>query len=172
MTITREEASRTDRPVTAGVNRQGATMKRTISTFVRAAATLTLACSTALVVAVTTVQAQPAQKTGSQAAAIAAVPTCKIVITAAPWRIRAAGGSLAGNRYTIAGKDMSCTSARTWVTRFTSQQDTGQIQGPAGFNCRSFSTAVSGDKLLYSGACMHPPHNTPFFEWGPKMPGA
>jgi hypothetical protein len=39
----------------------------------------------------------------------------KIVITGAPWRIRAAGGSLAGDKHTIAGKDTSCSSVRTWV---------------------------------------------------------
>jgi hypothetical protein len=92
------------------------------------------------------------------------------VITAAPWHIRAAGGSLAGDKYTIAGKGTSCSSARTWVTRFTHQQDASPIKGPVGFTCRSFSTAASGDKLLYSGICMHPPHNIPFFEWAPKIP--
>jgi hypothetical protein len=97
------------------------------------------------------------------------VSTCKIVITGAPWRIRAAGGSLAGDKYTTAGKGTSCSPARTWVARFTHHQDTGQIKGPPGFTCRSFSTASSGDKLLYSGACMHPPHNIAFFASAPKI---
>jgi hypothetical protein len=145
-------------------------MKRTLTSSVRVAATLALACSTALIFAATTVQARPIQTASSQAATAATVSTCKIVITGAPWRIRAAGGSLAGDKYTIAGKGTSCSSARTWVTRFTHQQETSPIKGPAGFTCRSFSTAISGDKLLYSGACMRPPHNIPFFEWAPKIP--
>ena len=85
-----------------------------------------------------------------------------------PGRIRAAGGSLAGDKYTIAGKGTSCSSARTRVTKFTHQQDTIPIKGPAGFTCRSFSTAASGDKLLDSGACMHPPHNIPSSNGRPK----
>jgi hypothetical protein len=145
-------------------------MNRTISTHTKATAMLLLACLTALVFAVTSVQARPTQTAGTRAATAATVSTCKIVVTAAPWRIRAAGGSLAGDKYTIAGKGTSCTSARTWVRRFTHQQDTAQIKGPPGFTCRSFSTTTSGDKLLYSGICMHPPHNIPFFEWAPKIP--
>jgi hypothetical protein len=140
-----------------------------IATASRATATLALASATALVFAVAAVQARPTHSTGSQTRTASAVSTCKIVITGVPWRIRAAGGSLAGNKYTIAGKGISCSAARTWVTKFTHQQDTGPIKGPLGFNCRSFSTPVSGDKLLYSGACMRPPHNIPFFEWAPKL---
>jgi hypothetical protein len=145
-------------------------MKRTITIAVRTTATLALACSTALTFLVATVQARPAHTTRAQATTTAAVSTCKIVVRGTPWRIRVAGGSLAGNKYTIAGEGISCSAARTWVTKFTQQPGTRQIKGPAGFNCRSFSTAVSGDKLLYSGACMHPPHNIPFFEWAPKIP--
>jgi hypothetical protein len=132
-------------------------MRRTITT-------LALACSAALVLAVTTVQARPTVATTTT------VSSCKIVITGASWSIRTAGGTVAGNRYTLAGEGMSCASARTWATKFTHQQGTSPIKGPAGFNCRSFSTAASGDKLLYSGACMRPPHNIPFFEWAPKLP--
>jgi hypothetical protein len=145
-------------------------MKRTINTQMKAMATLALACSTALVFAVTNVQAQPTQNANPRAATTAALSTCKIVITAAPWRIRAAGGSLTGNTYTLAAKGISCSAARALVTKFTHQQDTAQINGPSGFTCTSFSTAASGDKLLYSGACMHAPHNIPFFEWAPKVP--
>ena len=133
---------------------------------VRTATTLVLTCSTALVFAVATVQARPTH----EAPTTVALSTCKIVVTGTPWRIRAAGGSLAGNKYTIAGKGISCSAARSWVAKFTRQPDTGKINGPRGFNCRSFSTAASGDKLLYSGACMHSPHNIPFFEWAPKVP--
>jgi hypothetical protein len=145
-------------------------MKRTINTQTKATAPLALALSAALVFAVTSVQARPMQNAAPRANTAAALSTCTIVITATPWRIRAAGGSLTGNRYTLAAKGISCTAARTWVTKFTHQQGTAQIKGPSGFTCRSLSTAASGDKLLYSGICMHPPHNTPFFEWAPKMP--
>jgi hypothetical protein len=145
-------------------------MKRTIRPDVKATAMLLLASSATLVLAVTGAQAGRTQALRSQPAAAAS--TCKIVIAGAPWRIRAhvAGGSLAGNTYTIAGKGTSCAAARTWVKRFTHQQGTAPIKGPAGFTCRSLSTATSGDQLLYSGACMHPPHNLPFFEWAPKTP--
>jgi hypothetical protein len=170
MKITHEKPRQTVRTGTTGSDREEATTKRALTTSVQAGATLALACSTALIVAATNVQARPTQTAGSQAATAATVSTCKIVITGAPWRVRAAGGSLTGDKYTIAGKGTSCSSARTWVTRFTHQQDRGQIKGPPGFACRSFSTATSGDKLLYSGACMHPPHNIPFFEWAPKTP--
>ena len=170
MNIATAAAVRTVPPVTAGGNRERATMKRTITTAVRTTATLALACSTALVFAVATVQARPTHTTRPQATTSPALAMCKIVITGIPWRIRADGGSLAGNKYTIAGRGISCSAAHAWVTTFTHQQDTGQIKGPSGFNCHSFSTAVSGDKLLYSGACMHPPHNIPFFEWAPKLP--
>jgi hypothetical protein len=149
---------------------KGQGMKRTINTQLKAIATLALACSTALVFAVASVQARPTHNAAPRAATTAALSTCKIIISATPWRIRAAGGNLAGNRYTLAAKGISCSAARTWVTKFTHQQDTAQIKGPSGFTCRSFSTAASGDKRLYSGACMHAPHNIPFFEWAPKMP--
>jgi hypothetical protein len=170
MKIAYEKVGHPVRTITTGGSREEETLDRKLTTSARATATLALACSTALIFAATTVQARPTQTAGSQAATAATVSTCKIVITGAPWRIRAAGGSLAGDKYTIAGKGTSCSSTRTWVTRFTHQQDTGKIKGPPGFTCRSFSTAASGDKLLYSGACMHPPHNIPFFEWAPKIP--
>ncbi|MDX6514853.1 MAG: hypothetical protein QOH73_519 [Gaiellaceae bacterium] len=134
-------------------------------------ATLGLACSAALVLSVAPLQARLTHTAGSGAAS-STLSQCKIVVAGAHWSIRAAGGNLAGNKYTIAARNMSCASAQPWVTRFTHQRDTGRIKGPAGFTCRSFSTATSGDKLLYSGACMRPPRNLPFFEWGPKMPRA
>ena len=145
-------------------------MKRPIYAEMKAIATLALACSTALVFAVTSAQARPTDNAAQRATKTAALSACTIVITAAPWRIRAAGGSLTGSRYTLAAKGISCSAARTWASKFTHQQGTAQIKGPSGFTCRSFSTAASGDKLLYSGVCMHPLHNTPFFEWAPKMP--
>ena len=147
-------------------------MKRSTNTTMKATATLALTCSTALIFAVTSVQAQPTHNAATRAATTPSLSSCKIVVTAAPWRIRAAGGSLAGNSYSLAAKGISCLAARRWVTKFTHQQDTAQIKGPAGFTCRSFSIAASGDKLLYSGVCMHAPHNIPFFEWAPKMPGS
>jgi hypothetical protein len=60
-------------------------MKRPTSTRVKATATLALACTTALVFAVATVQARPTHTAGPQAAT-AALSDCTIVITAAPWR--------------------------------------------------------------------------------------
>lgn len=149
---------------------EGPGMERTINTQMKATVALALVCSTALIFAATSAQARPTHNAAPRAATTVALSSCKIVITATPWRIRAAGGSLAGNRYTLAARGISCSAARTWATKFTQQPDTAQIKGPSGFRCRSFSTAASGDKLLYSGACMHAPHNIPFFEWAPKMP--
>lgn len=146
-------------------------MKRTSRMHLNAIATIVLVCSMALVFGVTTVQAHATHSTRSGLAMDSALTHCTIVLSGAPWRIRASGGSLAGVRYTLKARGVSCSSMRTWVTRFTHQQNNGTINGPGGFTCRSFSTAASGDKLLYSGVCMHPPHNVPFFEWGPKVPG-
>ena len=145
-------------------------MTRTIATRTKATATLALACTTALVFAVATVQAHPTRTAGSRSAA-AALSNCTIVISGAPWRIRVHG--LSGDKYTLKARDVSCSSVRAQVAAFTHQagQEFGAFKGPSGLTCKSFSTAASGDKLLYSGACMHPPHNDPFFEWGPKVPG-
>ena len=134
--------------------------------------TLALAFATALVFAVATVQARPASTAGSQAAT-SVLSGCTIVITGAPWRTRAhvASGFLSGNRYTLKARDVSCSSVRARVAAFTKQNASARITGPAGYTCRSFSVPYSGDKLLYSGACMRGPHNDPFFEWGPKVPG-
>ena len=71
---------------------------------------------------------------------------------------------------------MSCLAARAWVVRFTHQkiQGSGQkglgqtLKGPSGLKCRSFAEAISGDKFVYAGACVHPPDNTPSFAWAPK----
>jgi hypothetical protein len=147
-------------------------MKRTTSTRIKAATTLALAFATTLVFAVATVQARPTSIAGSLTAT-AALSDCTTVITGAPWRTRAhvAGGFLLGNRYTLKARDVSCSSVRSRVAAFTKQNGNARITGPAGYRCRSFSVAYSGDKLLYSGACMRGPHNDPFFEWGPKVPG-
>jgi hypothetical protein len=147
-------------------------MKRTTNTRIKATITLALACSTALVFAVTTVQARLTRSAGSKATT-AAMSKCTIVISGAPWRIRA-GGTLSGDKYTLAAENMSCSSVRSWVAAVTLRRGTmlGQtFNGPPGFKCKSFSTANSGDKLLYAGACMRSPHNVPFFGWGPKVPG-
>jgi hypothetical protein len=147
-------------------------MKRTIGTRIKATTTLALAFLTSLVFAVATVQARTAGIAGSLTAT-AALSDCTIVITGAPWRTRAhvAGGFLSGNRYTLKARDVSCSSVRSRVVAFTKQNGSARITGPAGYRCRSFSVAYSGDKLLYSGVCMRGPHNDPFFEWGPKVPG-
>jgi hypothetical protein len=59
-------------------------LTRTIATRMKATATLALACTTALVFAVATVQARPTRTAGSQSAA-AALSDCTIVISGAPW---------------------------------------------------------------------------------------
>jgi hypothetical protein len=149
-------------------------MTRTIPTRTRATATLAFAFATALVFAVA-VQARPAHTAASKAAAVAG-SDCKLVISGAPWRIRAGvpGGSIAGNKYTITARNVSCSSLRTWVTRFTNEQNPGigqSLKGPRGFSCKSLTTPTSGAKLVVAGVCLHPPHNVPFFGWGPKVPG-
>ena len=145
-------------------------MTRTIATRMKATATIALACTTALVFAAATVQARPTRTAGSRSVA-AALSNCTIVISGAPWRIRVHG--LSGDKYTLKARDVSCSSVRAQVAAFTHQpgREFGTFKGPSGLTCKSFSTAASGDKLLYSGVCMHPPHNDPFFEWGPKVPG-
>jgi hypothetical protein len=86
-------------------------MKRTTSTRIKTTATLALACTTALVFAVASVQARPAHSAGSKAAT-AAMSKCNIVISGAPWRIRT-GGTLSGDKYTLAAENMSCSSERS-----------------------------------------------------------
>lgn len=105
---------------------------------------------------------------GSQAQAAS---RCKIVVKGAHWSIRSHSGRISGNMYTIVAEDMSCYDGYFAVERFTHQKGTGlgqTLKGPRGFKCHSFSEPASGDKLVYSGVCLHPPHNMPFFEWGPK----
>jgi hypothetical protein len=145
-------------------------MTRTTATRMNATAALALACTTALAFAVASVQARPTRTAGAQSATTA-LSDCTIVISGAPWRILR--GNLSGNKYTLKARDVSCSSVRARVAAFTHQSgvELGAFKGPPGFKCKSFSTAASGDKLLYSGVCMHPPHNDPFFGWGPKVPG-
>jgi hypothetical protein len=150
-------------------------MKRMIPSRMKTTAALALACSAALVFAVAAVQARPAHTAGSQAATVA-VSDCTIVVSGAPWRIRAGvpSGSLAGDKYTLKARRISCSSVRTWVTRFTNQRNPGigqTLKGPRGFTCTSLTTPASGAKLVVAGVCAHPPHNVPFFGWGPKVPG-
>jgi hypothetical protein len=146
-------------------------MTRTIATRTKAPVTLALACTTALVFAVAPVQARPTHAVGASSAA-ESMSDCTLVFSGAPWRIGAAS-SLSGNKYTLKARDISCASVRARVAAFTHQRggEFGAFKGPPGFKCKSFSTAASGDKLLYSGVCMHGPHNDPFFAWGPKVPG-
>jgi hypothetical protein len=145
-------------------------MTGTTATRMKASITLAMACTTAFVFAAATAQARPTEAEGAQSAA-KALSDCTIVISGAPWRIRGRA-TRSGNTYTLKGRDLSCASVRAQVVAFTHQSgaEFGAFKGPAGFKCTSFSTAASGDTLLYSGACMHPPHNDPFFEWGPKVP--
>jgi hypothetical protein len=105
--------------------------------------------------------------TGSQAAtARAASARCHIVVTGAHWSIPAPGGRISGDKYTVAAVGMSCASARPWAIKFTHAKVkvSGQIlKGPRGFRCISYSEPVP-----YTGVCTQPPHNHPFFGWGPK----
>ena len=103
----------------------------------------------------------------SQAATARGAADCRTVISGAPWKVL---GSKSGSTYTLVARGMTCASARPWVVKFTHLKDTGQtLKGPSGFRCQSFSTAASGDHLVYSGVCMRGPHNHPFFGWGPKV---
>jgi hypothetical protein len=145
-------------------------MKRTIRTRRRVVATLALASATALVFAVANGQAHTTRTTESESAA-AVLSNCTIVISGAPWHIRV--HNLSGNKYTLKARNVSCSSVRAQVAAYTHRPglEFGAFTGPSGFKCKSFSTAASGDTHLYSGVCMHGPHNNPFFEWGPKVPG-
>lgn len=147
-------------------------MTRTIATRMKATATLALACTTALVFAVATVQARPTHTSGSQAATVHAISKCSLVISGTPWHIL---GTTSGNKYTITAHGMPCSGlARTWVLKFMNLRNPGvgkTVPGPSGFTCRSFTSPASGAKLLITGVCAHQPSNNPFFGWGPKVPG-
>ena len=143
-------------------------MNRT--TRARAGAALALAFSSALVLAVTTALAGPAGTVASRAGTGQTISKCSIVVSGAPWRIRA-GGTISGDTYKISAHGMSCATARPWVQKFTRQSNPGVgkvLKGPRGFTCRSWTTPASGAKLVVSGVCTAPPHNNPFFGWGPK----
>lgn len=124
---------------------------------------------TATCTAIAVLAALVAAVTVRAAVAIPAASRCGIVVTAAHWSIR--GGAGSGNRYTVKAEGMSCAVARPWVLKFTHLTAHGlgsTFKGPAGFTCKSFSEAASGDKLLYAGVCVRAP-GVPFFEWGPKL---
>jgi hypothetical protein len=136
----------------------------------KAAAALALACSATLVLAVTTAQARPARTAASGTVAAHTVSRCSIVVSGTPWHIRA-GGSISGDTYAISAHGMSCSTARPWVLKLSSQSNPGigkTLNGPRGFTCRSWTTPASGAKLVVSGICSVQPHNNPFFGWGPK----
>jgi hypothetical protein len=108
--------------------------------------------------------------TVSSAAAAPTVTNCRVVVSAASWKIL--GGQKAGNTYTLVARGMPCATARPWVIRFSHATGTslGQVlKGPTGFTCHSMATSASGDKLVYSGVCAKGVHNLPFFEWGPNV---
>ena len=136
----------------------------------RAKAGAALACSAILIGAVTSAQARPVGTRTAHAVAAQAISKCSIVVSGTPWHIRA-GGTVSGDKYTIAAHGMSCATARPWVLKFTKQTNPGigkALTGPSGFACRSWTTPASGAKLVVSGVCAVPPHNNPFFGWGPK----
>jgi hypothetical protein len=96
-------------------------------------------------------------------------PGCTITVNAAHWKIRGAGS---GSTYRVVATGMSCSVAGTWVRKLSALKGNpgggGTFRGgPAGFTCRSLSIPVSGDKLIYAGACVHSP-GKPFFGWAPK----
>lgn len=128
----------------------------------------TLATSASVLLAMTTALLPVS---GSQAATAQAASKCKLVVIGAHWSIKSHSGRISGSRYTITGRGMPCSSARASVIRFTHQRGTGPgqiLRGPSGFNCHSLSGAASGDRLVYEGVCLHPPHNNPYFGWAPK----
>jgi hypothetical protein len=137
-------------------------MRGTIRT--RTGAVLVVVCAATIALGVTA-----AAQGGSTSQAVS---RCSIVVSGAPWRIRAAG-TLSGHEYTVSAHGMPCSTARSWVLKFTSQHNPGIGQalkgGPSGFSCRSWTTPASGAKLVVAGACMRPPHNNPFFGWAPKV---
>ena len=146
---------------------------RIASRVTTAVVTLPLVCAAALVFAVAAVQAQMTRNATSRSA-VTAFSDCTLVIGGASWNLPTAGGSISGDKYTVKARDMSCSSASTWVTKLTNQHNPGigqTIKGPGGFKCTSFTTPASGAKLVASGVCTHPPHNDPFFGWGPKPSG-
>ena len=143
-------------------------MNRTIATHMKATATLALACTMALVFAVATVQAHPARTAGSHIGGPVQLhdrDQRRPLAHPRSWPLR--------NKSTLKARDVSCSSVRAQVAAFTHRAglEFGAFPGPSGFKCKSFSTAASGDKLLYSGVCMHGPHNDPFFARGRKVPG-
>jgi hypothetical protein len=104
-------------------------------------------------------------------AATAATPKCHIVVSGAPWSIKAPTGALTGDRYSIHADVGLCSFARPWVVKFTNQEDNGEaLKGPTGFKCASLSTATSGDKLVYAGVCGHGTgFKPPGFGWTPQL---
>jgi hypothetical protein len=112
----------------------------------------------------------------SRAATSPTSSKCRIVIRGAHWSIREPRGRISGNKYTLTARDVSCSSMRGWVVKLThvkikgsGQQGLGQtLKGPAGYKYRSISEAASGDQFVYTGVCLHPPHNDPSFGWAPK----
>ena len=148
-------------------------MKRTITTQLKAAATIALASATALVFAVTSVQARPAHSAGSRAAS-AALALCTTTVTGATWRDREAGKTMAaGNKYTVSAGGMSCSSAGAIVVALTHRHGMryGQaFKGPRGFACKSLALPQLGT-LQVAGRCMHLPNNHPIFSWSPKLSG-
>jgi hypothetical protein len=111
--------------------------------------------------------------TGSQAATAHPASKCHIVVTGAPWHIKTHFGLRSGDRYTVAANGRWCSAARPWVMKFTHRKSKAlgaTLHGPRGLKCHSFSTAASGDKLVYAGVCGHGiGYKPPGFGWGPKI---
>jgi hypothetical protein len=148
-------------------------MKLTMATQPKTAATLTLACATALVFAVATVQARPAHSVGSRGTS-KSLALCTTTVTGASWREREAGKTMAaGNKYTVSAGGMSCSTAGAMAVALTHRHGIqyGQaFTGPRGFACKSLALPQLG-ALQVAGRCMHLPHNYPIFSWSPKLSG-
>lgn len=134
--------------------------------------TATLAALVTLIAVLVTLATIRAPVSAAHAATAHAASTCRIVITGPHWRVGFPGHYRSGSQYIVTAVGTSCSSALPSVRKFTRQKGThgGEtLKGPSGFKCTSESSAASGDKLIYAGICLHPPHNAPFFNWAPRL---
>jgi hypothetical protein len=142
-------------------------ISRTISTKSRRAA----AVATSVSIVLATVML--VSVSGSQAATAHSASKCHIVVTGAHWRIKTHFGLRSGNRYTVVANGLLCSFARPWVVEFTHRKSKAlgaSLHGPQGLKCHSLSTAATGDRLVYAGACGHGTgYKPPGFGWGPRI---
>jgi hypothetical protein len=121
----------------------------------------------ATAVAVLTVAASAAVRSGAAASGPAYAKLCK-AITGPRWTIR---NGQSGRRYEIGVLDFSCASATRYVKKFYVRRSSGSKTrlsgGPAGYVCRS--SAPKGLKV-YQGACKKKRGRSILsaFAWEPK----